>query len=126
MTGSGGLVGGRGEKEWSFLLFYFSLRFLIRLTCGSCPPQKKNYFFVSSALQAGPSSQLLYHFGKNSESVHIANNLQIYRGFLRLKCKVVVFQNFAPKVVVFFKFCTKNRGSMLTTCPREVCADLKS
>jgi hypothetical protein len=66
---------------------------------------QKNLCFDTSALHMGPSCQFRCQFGIIAKSVHIANSQQIYRDFLQLK----------HKIIVFLKFYLKNRGFMLTT-----------
>jgi hypothetical protein len=88
------LATGRRRQH---LLFYF----FIGLTSGPLSKSAQIEFSLPAQhLQVGPIYQIWCQFASNSRSVWIEKNYPKSHGFLWLKCKVVVFRNFAFNVVV--------------------------
>jgi hypothetical protein len=85
---------------FSFSFFHLSF-FLIGLTSGPFYPCQQAYFLFAH-LHLGRTHQIWCQFALNLRSVRIANNYPKSCGFLRLKRKVVIFQNLAFNVVVLY------------------------
>jgi hypothetical protein len=105
VAGAGGAVAGQEDDAkpyFPFFFFFFSfIFFLIGLTSGPFYPCQQAYFLFAH-LHLGRTHQIWCQFALNLRSVRNANNYPENCGFLRLKRKVMIFQNLAFNVVVLY------------------------
>jgi hypothetical protein len=90
---------GKEDNTYFFLFFPFFIFYCADKWPLSMSAQIK-FSLPAHHLQVGPIYQIRCKFAFNSRLVRIAKNYPKSHGFLELKRKVVVFQNFAFNVVV--------------------------